>query len=91
MRSPQTAAVAKIFDLPQDLAERDGSSGPQASESPSANALDIAQYECDVLLQLRDLARRAELKFLAYLLEMAFEEAFSQANRLAEGEKAAQI
>ena len=86
MRSPRLAAVQRHVPAPVSLEP-----GPMlAAEAPVTGAepvmpssLDIAQYECDVLLQLRDLARRADLKFLAYLLEMAFEEAFTQANQLA--------
>ena len=48
----------------------------------SADATECAQYIADLMLELRNLARRNELKFLAQLLEMAFQEAFLLAHRV---------
>ena len=39
---------------------------------------ETAAYISDVVLQLRNMAKSADLKFLVYFLEMAFQEAFSQ-------------
>ena len=39
---------------------------------------ETAAYIADVALQLRNLARQADMKFLTYLLEMVFQEAFSE-------------
>ncbi len=36
----------------------------------------IAAYVADVTLEMRNLAKNANLTFLAYLLEMSFQEAF---------------
>jgi len=43
---------------------------------------DTAQYITDMVLELRNLARSAELKTLSGLLEIAFYEAFSLANKV---------
>jgi hypothetical protein len=47
----------------------------------SAEATECANYIADLSLELRNLARRNRLKFLAQLLEMAFQEAFLIAHR----------
>jgi hypothetical protein len=47
----------------------------------SADATECAHYIADLSLELRNLARRNGLKFLAQLLEMAFQEAFLIAHR----------
>jgi hypothetical protein len=47
----------------------------------SAEATECAHYIADLSLELRNLARRNGLKFLAQLLEMAFQEAFLLAHR----------
>ena len=36
----------------------------------------VAAYVADVTLEMRNLARNANLTFLSYLLEMSFQEAF---------------
>ena len=46
-----------------------------------ADATECANYIADLTLELRKLARRNGLKFLAQLLEMAFQEAFLIAHR----------
>jgi len=43
---------------------------------------ETAQYITDMVLELRNLAQRAELKTLSGLLEIAFYEAFSLANKV---------
>ena len=43
---------------------------------------ETAQYITDMVLELRNLARSAELKTLSGLLEIAFYEAFSLANKV---------
>ncbi len=45
-----------------------------------ASRRELVMYIADVTLQMRNLAREANLAFLAYLLEMAFQEAFDIAN-----------
>ena len=47
----------------------------------TAEATECAHYIADLSLELRNLARRNGLKFLAQLLEMAFQEAFLIAHR----------
>jgi hypothetical protein len=43
---------------------------------------DVVKYIADMALELRYMAARANRKFLVYLLEMVFYEAFSLANRV---------
>ena len=45
-----------------------------------ASRQELALYISDVTLQMRNLARAADMHFLAYLLEMAFQEAFDIGN-----------
>ena len=42
----------------------------------SGSAPEAAQVIADELLQLRKLAQQSDMRFLSYLLEMAFREAF---------------
>ena len=54
------------------------------ADNKSSAALDkveTAAYISDIVLQLRNMAKAADLKFLVYFLEMAFQEAFSQSTR----------
>ena len=44
----------------------------------SLDKAETAAYISDVVLQLRNMAKSADLKFLVYFLEMSFQEAFSQ-------------
>jgi len=44
------------------------------------NAKDVAEYASELLQELRDLAGKAELTFLAYLIQVAVEEARIQAD-----------
>ena len=51
------------------------------------NSLDRAQlceYVADISLELSQLARAADLRFLSYLLEMVFEESFTMSQKLRE-------
>lgn len=48
---------------------------------PTLDQVETAAYISDILLQLRNMAKAADLKFLVYFLEMAFQEAFSQSTR----------
>lgn len=41
----------------------------------------VAQSIADSLLELRTQAKSADLKFLVYFLEMAFQEAFTQSSK----------
>jgi len=43
--------------------------------------IETAAYISDIVLQLRNMAKSADLKFLVYFLEMSFQEAFSQSTR----------
>jgi hypothetical protein len=43
---------------------------------------ETAKYLTDLLLEMRNIANRSEMKFLTYLLEMAYYEAFSIANKV---------
>lgn len=47
----------------------------------SLDQVETAAYISDIVLQLRNMAKAADLKFLVYFLEMAFQEAFSQSAR----------
>ncbi len=53
----------------------------QPRKLADAEARESAHYIADLTLELRNLARRNSLKFLAQLLEMAFQEAFLIAHR----------
>ncbi len=61
-KSKMAGAAAAAENVP-DLAE-------------NSNPVQIATYIADVSLEMRNLARKANLSFLAYLLEMTFQEAF---------------
>ena len=53
----------------------------------SLDKAETAAYISDVVLELRNMARRADLKFLVYFLEMAFQEAFTQTSKAAKGNR----
>jgi hypothetical protein len=53
--------------------------GPADDRPPE----EVAGYIADMVLQLRNMAKQKDLDFLAYLLEMSFQEAFD----LASGDK----
>lgn len=54
--------------------------GPRLGTADSQK--ETAQYITDMVLELRNLARTAELKTLSGLLEIAFYEGFSLANKV---------
>jgi hypothetical protein len=58
---------------PLHLKGRDTQADPDA---------DVVHYIADMALELRYMAAKANRKFLVYLLEMVFYEAFSLANRV---------
>lgn len=65
---------------------QDGSPSPlQRGAMPQTAVADTADYISDMVAELRDLADAADLVFLAYLLDMALEEARAQARKLARG------
>ena len=64
---------------PEDLLSPAGRNVP-VDAGRFAGQRDVALYISDVTLQLRNLAHNANLDFLAYLLEMAFREAFDLAD-----------
>jgi len=49
-----------------------GLSGEDEQRTPA----EVAGYIADMVLELRNMAKRNEFEFLAYLLEMSFQEAF---------------
>ncbi len=52
-----------------------------SNETARLDKVETAAYISDIVLQLRNMAISADLKFLVYFLEMAFQEAFSQSTR----------
>ena len=71
--NPMGSETAQSGPAPADRAER---------EAVPADARQAAHYIADMVLELRNLSNRANQKFLSYLLEMAYYEAFTIANRL---------
>ena len=57
---------------------------PDNSEAGPLNAKHVAEYAAGILSELRDLAGNAELTFLAYLIQVAVEEARIQADERAD-------
>lgn len=53
----------------------------QQISAEDKNRRQIASNIADDILELRGRAKKADLKFLVYFLEMAFQEAYTQANR----------
>jgi hypothetical protein len=64
------AALERLFDK----AEGAGPGVGQTTET--------ARLMSDLLLRMRDIASRSKMRFLAYLLEMAYYEAYSIANKV---------
>jgi hypothetical protein len=56
-------------------------------QSPAANPADAASYIASLAGELRDMARRADLGFLAYLLAMVEDEAATTATARSRGGK----
>ena len=50
--------------------------GATAEEMATRSPEEVASYIADMLLGLRNMAKDKQLEFLAYLLEMSFQEAF---------------
>lgn len=73
IRQSEDPFIANFDDL-TDLS-KDSQSGSQA------NAKDVAEYSANMLSGLRDLASGAGLTFLAYLIQVAVEEAKIQADK----------
>ena len=72
-------------DTMEKTARRSGSAALKGRESQLGSVdtqKETAQYITDMVLELRNLARTAELKTLSGLLEIAFYEAFSLANKV---------
>ena len=64
--------------------------GRQASGfAPDAPPEDVAKYIADMVLEMRNMAKDHQLEFLAYLLEMAFQEAFDLSQQDDDGRGAA--
>jgi len=59
-----------------NLIIRENRADDPASLPASASPEETAAYIADVTLQMRNLANRSGMKFLSYLLEMSFQEAF---------------
>lgn len=53
----------------------------QIDEINTANPKEVAEYSAELLTQIRDLAGRSGLTFLAYLVQVALEEAKIQAGK----------
>ena len=51
------------------------------NDETKLSQVETAAYISDIVLQLRNIAKAADLKFLVYFLEMAFQEAFTQSTR----------
>jgi hypothetical protein len=53
----------------------------QNNELNAANPKEVAEYSADLLTQIRDMAGRSGHTFLAYLVQVALEEAKIQAGK----------
>ena len=53
----------------------------QNNELNTAKPKEVAEYSADLLTQIRDMAGRSGLTFLAYLVQVALEEAKIQAGK----------
>lgn len=53
----------------------------QSGEINTANPKEVAEYSAELLAQIRDMAGRSGLTFLAYLVQVALEEAKIQAGK----------
>jgi len=75
----------KASKVPQQLlrkntppvAPQDRSSQVPFGADEPATVAEVCEYIADVSLQLRQLSQSVDHKFLTYLLEMVFEEAFT--------------
>ncbi|MEM7425632.1 MAG: hypothetical protein AAF441_06025 [Pseudomonadota bacterium] len=69
--SDTAAAVRKLKELMQD--------GSLPEALGEAQREEVAQYICSMMIELRTMALEHEMRFLVYLIEMAFQEAYKQA------------
>jgi len=77
-------AKLKRVDLKKPIIEYEPDikkTGSAQTGSAQLDKIETAAYISDIVLQLRNMAKAADLKFLVYFLEMAFQEAFSQSTR----------
>ncbi len=58
-----------------------GSAGEGPDLTAEKTPEEVAGYIADMVLQLRNMAKQKDLDFLAYLLEMSFQEAFDLSSR----------
>ncbi len=65
-----------------DQDENEATLGPDklAQDLKQAPRTEVADYIAASLIQLRLMSMRQDLKFLVYLVEMAYQEAYQQAN-----------
>jgi len=73
--------MSKVKHIEQQKAYVEYASMVDNSKQSTLNKVETAAYISDVVLQLRNMAKSADLKFLVYFLEMAFQEAFSQSTQ----------
>ena len=71
----------KTYDAYASLVDNSTDASTGTSTGKVLNKAETAAYISDIVLQLRNLAKAADLQFLVYFLEMAFHEAFSQSTR----------
>lgn len=75
MTNEKTDGVSKLVNV-----EGQSYEGKLAEDLREANPADIAAFIASSLLEMRKLAVTFQMKFLVYLLEMAFKEADIQAD-----------
>jgi len=73
--------MSKVKHIEQHKAYVEYASIVDNSKKPQLKKAETAAYISDIVLQLRNMAKSADLKFLVYFLEMAFQEAFSQSTQ----------
>ncbi len=73
--------MAKAKRIKDDRERLEYEIEPASIKGANLDQIETAAYISDVVLQLRNMAKAADLKFLVYFLEMAFQEAFSQSTR----------
>jgi hypothetical protein len=75
--TPAEKTIVFPMSEPKQASEDNPSGGP-------AGAKAVAEYSAELLTELRDLATAAGLTFLAYLIQVALEEAKIQADKAEE-------
>lgn len=73
--SKTTQQVSRRIAPPIALGAK--SAGDSFGDRTHATEIEVCEYIADVALQMRHLAQSVDHKFLTYLLEMVFEEAFT--------------